>query len=129
MSLTVGRHFKLEEFEDWRATRPVPDIAFAGVVILCYVALDPLRKEFGLTRVSSGFRTRATNDQVGGAEYSRHVYSDWPFAPAADVQPESGNPQQWADFLETVMSGTGGLGIYSTHVHVDLRPSRARWRG
>lgn len=47
---------------------------------LCLAVLEPLRKRFGVIRITSGFRCKAVNDAVGGARESQHLYGQ-----AADI--------------------------------------------
>ena len=47
---------------------------------LCLNVLEPLRRQFGKIRITSGFRTYALNEAVGGARQSQHLYGE-----AADI--------------------------------------------
>lgn len=47
---------------------------------LCIHVLEPLRRRFGMIRITSGFRTFALNDAVGGARQSQHLFGE-----AADI--------------------------------------------
>lgn len=40
---------------------------------LCHEVLEPLRRRFGVIRVTSGYRCPELNRRVGGAERSRHL--------------------------------------------------------
>jgi uncharacterized protein YcbK (DUF882 family) len=103
----------------------VPGWAREQLLDLCRRYLEPLRDRYGPTRVMSGYRTRAYNARVGGAPGSFHIYGPGRQGVAADVVPARGTPAQWAELLERL--GAPGLGVYHGHVHVDTRPSRARW--
>lgn len=89
--------------------------------------LTPLRRRFGRVTVHSGHRTREHNAAVGGAPNSFHIYSEHPDVAAADVSCQRGNARQWAAFLERLDRPPGGLGVYSSSIHVDTRSGRARW--
>lgn len=117
-------HFSVREFAEHDGVE-VPEWAREQLKTLCLHHLEPLRRRFGPVRVMSGYRTRAYNASVGGAPGSFHIYGPGRQGVAADVVPATGTPAQWAQLLET--TGPGGLGIYAGHVHVDTRPSRARW--
>lgn len=125
----VGEFFKLGEFADKRGGGLPPGDAPIYIARLCCALLDPLRREFGVTVVNSGFRTDASNATVGGASESRHMHHRYPTTPAADVRCATGTPAQWYAFLDKIMGNSGGLGRYRSHVHVDRRPARARWTG
>jgi uncharacterized protein YcbK (DUF882 family) len=92
---------------------------------LCASQLEPLRSHFGPVHIASGYRTLATNTEVGGAPDSRHLYDRHHDSPAADVVIETATPQAVYDWLDA--RRVGGLGLYNDHVHVDLRRISARW--
>ncbi len=48
---------------------------------LCRNVLEPVRRRFGVTRITSGFRSQALNAAVGGAPDSQHLRGE-----AADLQ-------------------------------------------
>lgn len=89
--------------------------------------LQQLRDNVGVPlTISSGFRCRRHNAAVGGARQSQHT-----FGTAADVLVPSGwTATQLADLAETIdVFRDGGIGIYPTWVHLDVRPNGpARWR-
>lgn len=120
-------HFIWREFFDWHTSTPPPLAARPAIHHLAIVCLEPLRRVYGPVRVFSAYRTPATNRAVGGARESHHLYDRWPRSPAVDVGCAEGTPADWAKLLDQLR--VGGLGTYATHVHVDLRVGRARWRG
>lgn len=106
-------HFNDLEFRDHQTHDLVgPPVMLLGV-------LENLRGQIGrpLTIVS-GYRTRATNDSVGGAGDSRHLYGD-----AADI------PEGYATVAQAEAAGAVGIGsLRGWAVHVDVRPGGpARW--
>ena len=74
----------------------------------------------------SGYRTKSHNKIVGGARRSQHLT-----ASAADIDADGYTPRQLAKEIELlIFSGKmkqGGLGIYSSFVHYDIRGTKARW--
>lgn len=118
--MKVGRWFVDTEFGDLEP-RDLP-----GVGALCAMFLDPLRATFGPCTVHSGKRSPQHNADVGGAPESRHVYSRRPLEAAGDVSFARGSPAQWAGAARVLARryGRGGVGKYTTHVHVDVGPRR-----
>jgi hypothetical protein len=63
----LSKHFTVEEFDCHDGTK-VPKRDYKGLQYLCRVYLEPLRKKYGAVHVNSGYRTRAYNARIGGAE-------------------------------------------------------------
>ncbi len=101
----------------------VPSEAIPGLQALCERVLQPLRDEFGVCTVSSGFRTEEYNASIGGASNSFHIYTLHvrAAAAAADVVFDSGTVQEWADRADALLDGGGGVGRYFDEgfLHVD----------
>lgn len=72
--------------------------------------------------VTSGYRNAAYNLRVGGSPTSRHLRGE-----AADIRVAGLRPEQVAQLAEEV--GFGGIGVYDTFTHVDVREHPMRWRG
>lgn len=89
-------------------------------------ALQALRDVVGHSiDVTSGVRCREHNRRVGGAPGSKHLEGI-----AADIRCEELTPAELAKFAAAVPAfANGGIGIYKSWVHVDVRGKRARWRG
>ena len=87
--------------------------------------LDEIRGHFGVpVRVNSGVRCATHNKNVGGATKSQHLYGT-----AADIKVDGVSPTKVAEYAETLLPNTGGIGVYSTFVHVDVRKTKSRWNG
>ena len=89
--------------------------------------LQELRDKLGgpLT-ISSGFRCKRYNAAIGGAKESQHT-----LGMAADMLvPEGWTPETLAELAESIdVFREGGIGIYPTWVHVDVRMTgKARWK-
>lgn len=106
-------------------TRMPPNQATVDAIVriarLAQLARDRLGRPF---RVTSWYRPREINAQVGGASHSRHIVGD-----AIDFYCDglTGNQVYWA--LDPWWQG--GLGRYRKYpnlVHLDARGHRARWR-
>lgn len=122
----LSPHFRLSEFSTKTGALP-PVEAVDALRTLCVVVLEPLRLLFGVCTVTSGYRTAAHNAAVNGAKGSKHLYAADPHVPAADVKFRRGRPTAWAAEAKVILRGTGGVGTYSTHLHVDMRRNPARW--
>lgn len=70
--------------------------------------------------ITSGYRTEAHNQEVGGAPRSFHLKGL-----AADFVVDGMGPQEVQEALDDVWSG--GLGKASTYTHIDIRRNKARW--
>lgn len=127
--LRLSANFVLSEFHCKDAQRtPVPAAAVPALRRLARDVLQPMRDRFGTCTVHSGFRTDARNAEVGGATSSQHLYHRTPNDVAADLAFARGTPSEWATEAERLLP-QGGVGRYRTFVHVDNRPTRARWKG
>lgn len=92
------------------------------------VILEKIREHYGKpVRINSGVRCAVHNARVGGAANSQHLAK---YANAVDIGTISGTtPHAMAAYVETLMPNTGGIGIYSWGIHVDVRKTKARWNG
>lgn len=85
--------------------------------------LQNIRDHFGRAVViNSGYRTASYNTKVGGATNSQHVQGT-----AADIVISGVTPLEVAQYAEYLQPNSGGIGVYTTFTHVDVRESRSRW--
>jgi uncharacterized protein YcbK (DUF882 family) len=129
----LTKHFHSREFNCKDGT-PVPSRDMNGLEALCRQYLEPMRKKYGPCTVHSGFRTPSHNARVGGASMSYHVYTRHDGNDqAADVSFAKGSPADWHRTASWLRSrrrgGRGGIGRYSSFIHIDLRDYKADWRG
>ncbi len=131
----VTQNFKLGEFARISDPRKIKDTKIAtheynGGVYNAFIRLDPslpqelqtLRDALGHPlKINSPFRSATYNRKVGGAFHSRHLAGQ-----AADVS--SAGYQAVLYKLADKQFSEGGVGKYSTFVHVDTRGFRSRWR-
>lgn len=120
-------HFSLAEFQ-CRDGTPVPE-RFRGNAQQVMENLEVFRSEIGDKAITivSGYRTCAYNSTLeGAASRSRHLCSQ-----AADIRVTDLSPLQVRDIIERLIGEgrmhQGGLGLYDTFVHYDVRGTRARW--
>lgn len=115
----LSENFKVKEFACSDGTDPV----FVAPELVD--VLQKIRTHFGkAVHVNSAYRTPARNKKVGGATYSQHLYGT-----AADIKITGISPKRVAEYVETIMPDSGGIGIYSNFVHVDVREKKSRWNG
>lgn len=87
--------------------------------------LQKVRIYFGRTvTITSAYRTPSHNKKEGGVFNSQHLYGT-----AADIVVTGVAPSKVAAYVEKLMPGTGGIGIYSNFTHIDVRAKKARWNG
>ena len=95
------------------------------------IVLQCIREHFGKPlHITSGYRTLTHNKKVGGSPKSQHLYGM-----AADIQVKNTPPEFVAQYAETLLPNTGGIGLYPKKsgrakgwVHVDVRKAKARWK-
>ena len=115
----LTKNFKVKEF----ACSDGTDTIFISQELV--EILQDIRDYFGKPLViNSGYRTEAKNKSVGGAQYSQHKYGL-----AADIHINGVSPKKIAEYAEKILPRKGGIGIYSTFVHIDVRQTKSRWKG
>lgn len=76
--------------------------------------------------INSAYRSPKYNKKIGGAVKSQHLT-----ASAADIRIPGMTPKQVYDSILTLISlgkmHNGGVGLYNTFVHYDVRNTPARW--
>ena len=92
-------------------------------------SLQALRDALGRPiTIISGYRSPEYNKKIDGAKLSQHM-----FARAADIKVHGMTPVEVHRAVEGLIAdgrmGQGGLGLYKTFVHYDVRGGRARWFG
>lgn len=128
----LSAHFHAREFA-CKDGRQVPKIALPALDRLADRVLEPMRAKFGPCHVLSGYRPADYNRRIGGATFSQHIYELTPSSVAADLTFAKGTPTEWYREADRILNrlGYGGAGHYprSGFVHVDNRPTPARWSG
>ena len=115
----LSKNFRVKEF----ASKDGADPLFVSPELV--ELLQKIRDHFGKPVViSSGYRTAKHNKAEGGATYSQHLYGM-----AADIKVTGVKPSAVAAYAETLLPNSGGIGTYSTFTHVDVRATKARWKG
>lgn len=115
----LKKNFKVKEF----ACSDGTDTIFISSLLVDI--LQKIRDHYGKpVIINSAYRTEAHNKKVGGAAYSQHKYGI-----AADIHINGVTPKELAAYIETLLPTSGGIGIYSSFVHVDVRRTKSRWNG
>ena len=85
--------------------------------------LQRVRSHFNKkTTITSGNRCLEHNTAVNGSPHSQHMNGT-----AADIQVEDISHVDVYNYIESINKNIGGLGLYDTFVHVDVRKKYARW--
>jgi uncharacterized protein YcbK (DUF882 family) len=89
--------------------------------------LQTLRDAIGKPiTINSGYRSPSHNKRIGGVLNSQHVLGK-----ASDIAVNGMSPKEVAKEIEKLISSgdmlQGGIGIYPTFVHYDIRKTKARW--
>ena len=133
MSMPSGIAGKLMSF--WQATGQSPnfklndfrctDGSIAPIDPRLIVGLEQLRILLGNRpiRVISGYRSPQYNAKIGGAKRSYHMRGM-----AADIQVTGVSPSRVKAAAEQIpLFKNGGIGLYSSFTHVDVRGKKVRW--
>ena len=124
--MQLEKNFKLKEFK-CRDGTPVPEELMDNVKLLAknlQVIRDYIKSPI---RIISGYRTKKYNTRIGGARRSQHM-----LAKAGELRTSTHTPQELREVIvKLIKEGKimkGGVGLYNTFVHYDVRGRNARWR-
>ena len=123
--MNLTDNFKLEEFQCNDGSQMPPHV-FKNVVSLS-IALQVVRDCIGYPiNITSAYRSLEHNRSIGSKDTSQHVLGK-----AADLQVKELIPIELYETIEALIElgyiPEGGLGIYDTFVHYDIRGYKARW--
>jgi len=124
--MQLTEHFNLREFQSNDGAGTPCEV----MVELKEVALnlEVLRAVYNKPIIiNSGYRSPYHNKRVGGAPNSQHLLGK-----AADIMITGIEPAEIYRVIEDLISEgkmkEGGLGLYSSFVHYDIRGTKARWK-
>lgn len=116
-SKVLSKNFKVREF----ACKDGSDPVFVAPELV--EVLQKIRTHFGkAVTINSAYRTPTHNKSVGGVATSQHTYGT-----AADIKISGVTPKQIYDYADSILGNKGGLGLYKTFVHVDVREKKSRF--
>lgn len=123
--MRLSKNFWKSEFDSKDGAEMPTDVLF-NIQKLAN-QLQVLRDYIGKSiKVNSGYRSPKHNKSIGGVKNSQHVLGK-----AADIVVKGIKPQELALIIERLIDEgemlQGGIGIYNTFVHYDIRKTRARW--
>lgn len=126
--MNITPNFSIEEFKCKDGT-PYPDKWVSDRLKPLCEALEIIRKTIETPiHISSGYRSPEHNKKVSLATKSEHVEGR-----AVDIVTRTLSPLKLYNTIEKLISDNkipqGGLGLYRSWVHYDIRGVKARWRG
>jgi uncharacterized protein YcbK (DUF882 family) len=125
MDQRLSKNFTLDEFESKDGAETPPEVLdnLRQLAKNLQVLRDYLGKSI---KINSGYRSPAHNKAVKGEKNSYHTKGK-----AADIVVSGYTPTQLAavifKLIEEKKISQGGVGIYPTFVHYDIRGKKARW--
>lgn len=115
----LSANFRVKEFACTDGSDPI----FIDTELV--TVLQKIRTHFGKSvTISSAYRTPGKNKACGGTLYSQHLYGR-----AADIKVKGISPKTVGAYAEKLLKDKGGIGIYGTFTHIDVRSTKARWKG
>jgi len=123
--MKITENFSLAEFNS-KCGRPMPNNVLKNIVELAK-NLQIIRNEVKLPiSITSGYRSPEHNASVKGARNSQHLRGT-----AADIKVQGMSPLSVSRVIEKLIQEgkikEGGIGIYNTWVHYDIRGTKVRW--
>lgn len=113
----LSLNFRVREF----ACKDGSDVIFISPTLVDI--LQKVRTHFGKrVTVNSTYRTLSHNKSQNGATNSQHLYGL-----ATDIVVSGASPKAVAQYVETLLPNSGGIGIYKNFTHVDVRSTKSRW--
>lgn len=123
----MTKNFTKEEFDCNDGSEM--NIAIYHNIVKVANQLQILRNYIGKPiTINSGYRSEEYNASIGGAKNSQHIMGR-----AADIVVKGMTPLAVHTTIELLIEKgdmlQGGLGLYDSFVHYDIRGTKARWDG
>lgn len=121
----MTKNFKRQEF-NCKCGCDMPLEVYENVIKLAG-QLQTLRDYVGRPiKINSAYRCPKHNKKIGGSKTSQHLLGK-----AADITVQSLKPAEVFIIIEDLIDMgemlQGGLGLYDTFVHYDIRKIKSRW--
>ena len=121
----MTKNFSKEEF-DCNDGSKMPINIYHNMVKVAN-QLQVLRNYIGKPiQINSAWRSEEYNKSIGGVKNSQHIMGR-----AADIVIKGMTPIEVSEVIEELIDKgdilQGGIGIYSSFVHYDIRGNKARW--
>ena len=116
----LSAHFRVREFACADGSDPV----FVSPRLV--EVLEAVRQHFGApVHVNSGYRTVSYNASLKNSSPKSQHCSGL----AADFWVEGAAPAEVCAVADSLLGDHGGIGLYDSFVHIDVRAGKARWKG
>ena len=119
-------NFSLAEFNSKDGAEMPSEVLENVIELACNIQV--IRDEIGCPlHINSSYRSPAHNKAIGGVKNSQHLLGK-----ASDLTSRNHTPKQLYDVIESLIKdgkiSEGGLGLYNSFVHYDIRGTKARWQ-
>ena len=123
--MKITNNFSLSEF-DSKDGAEMPEDVKKNVIELAN-NLQVIRNECECPiHINSAYRSKTHNQLIGGVKNSQHTKGT-----AADLVSRNHTPFELYNIIESLIErnkiSEGGLGLYKSFVHYDIRGIKARW--
>ena len=122
----ITKNFKASEFDCNDGTK-VP-YSLTPYMVELAEALQVIRDEIDMPiKINSAYRPARYNASIGGAKHSLHL-----LCKASDLITDL-KPKELKKVIEKLIKENkipeGGIGLYKSFLHYDIRGTKARWNG
>ena len=123
--MKITENFSLNEFNSKDGTKMPADVK-ENIKQLA-VNLQVIRDNAECAiHINSAYRSPSHNKRIGGVSNSKHI-----FGLASDLTSRNHTPNELYQLIEELINdgkiSEGGLGLYKSFVHYDIRGTKARW--
>lgn len=123
--MRLSKNFKMIEFESKDGAEMPLDVSYN--IIKLSQQLQYLRDYTDrVIKINSAYRSPEHNKKIGGVKNSQHVLGK-----AADIAVVGLNSRIVYEIINDLIDKgdmlQGGLGLYNSFVHYDIRKTKARW--